>query len=53
VLDPLSVKVLGGEFVAGDTIVVDTNKDGALTFGKVLKKSETAAPGFTTPTAQA
>jgi ATP-dependent Clp protease ATP-binding subunit ClpB len=52
VLDPLSMKVLGGEFVPGDTIQVDAGKDGALTFGKVLKKGEPPA-AFPHPPAQA
>ena len=42
VLDPLSKKVLGGEFVAGDTIAVDVH-DGALAFGKVVMSREPQA----------
>ena len=38
--DPLSDRVLGGEFVNGDAIYVDVNEDGEL----VLKKSEESLP---------
>jgi ATP-dependent Clp protease ATP-binding subunit ClpB len=41
VLDPLSRKVLGGEFVPGDTIAVDVG-EGGLTFGKVMLQREPA-----------
>ncbi|HYO71514.1 MAG TPA: ATP-dependent chaperone ClpB [Archangium sp.] len=37
-MDPLALKVLGGEFLPGDHIVVDTAKDG-LTFGKGQAKA--------------
>jgi ATP-dependent Clp protease ATP-binding subunit ClpB len=37
-MDPLALKVLGGEFLPGDHIVVDAGKDG-LTFGKGQAKA--------------
>jgi ATP-dependent Clp protease ATP-binding subunit ClpB len=37
-MDPLALKVLGGEYVPGDHIVVDAGKD-ALTFGKGQAKA--------------
>ncbi|HEX8822070.1 MAG TPA: AAA family ATPase, partial [Archangium sp.] len=37
-MDPLALKVLGGEFLPGDHIVVDAGKD-ALTFGKGQAKA--------------
>jgi ATP-dependent Clp protease ATP-binding subunit ClpB len=37
-MDPLALKVLGSEYVAGDTILVDHGKD-ALTFGKGQAKA--------------
>jgi ATP-dependent Clp protease ATP-binding subunit ClpB len=37
-MDPLALKVLGGEYVPGDHIVVDAGKDG-LTFGKGQAKA--------------
>ena len=39
VLDPLSRKVLAGEYVPGDTIAVDV-QDGKLGFGKVVMSRE-------------
>ncbi len=39
VLDPLAMRVLEGEFVEGDTVVVDV-ADGALTFSKGAPKVE-------------
>jgi ATP-dependent Clp protease ATP-binding subunit ClpB len=52
VLDPLSIKVLGGEFVPGDVIQVESGKDGQLTFAKLLKKGEATA-AFPHPPARA
>jgi ATP-dependent Clp protease ATP-binding subunit ClpB len=37
-MDPLALKVLGGEYVSGDHILVDAGKDG-LTFGKGQAKA--------------
>jgi ATP-dependent Clp protease ATP-binding subunit ClpB len=44
VLDPLSRRVLAGEFLPGDTIAVDKGPDGALTFGKVIKQATPTPP---------
>jgi ATP-dependent Clp protease ATP-binding subunit ClpB len=41
ILDPLSVKVLEGEFKAGDTIVV-SEKENSLVFSKKISKNEAA-----------
>jgi ATP-dependent Clp protease ATP-binding subunit ClpA len=45
--DPLSDRVLAGEFVDGDTIKVDINEDGELVLNKgevILDKSEETLP---------
>ena len=34
VLDPLALRVLEGDFLEGDTIIVDTASDGSLSFSK-------------------
>jgi ATP-dependent Clp protease ATP-binding subunit ClpB len=42
--DPLALRLLAGEFLAGDTVVVDRDGDGAkLTFGKEAGQEETPA----------
>jgi ATP-dependent Clp protease ATP-binding subunit ClpB len=38
--DPLSTKLLSGDFVPGDHIVVDEGKDGGLEFRKATKKGK-------------
>ncbi len=38
--DPLATKLLRGEFKAGDHVVVDEGKDGAITFAKGTQTSE-------------
>jgi ATP-dependent Clp protease ATP-binding subunit ClpB len=51
VLDPLSTKLLAGEFVGGDTINVVVGPDGALQFGRTIKKGDVG--GFRQPAAKA
>ncbi len=33
--DPLSLKLLAGEYLAGDTVLVDADGEGKLSFGRV------------------
>jgi ATP-dependent Clp protease ATP-binding subunit ClpA len=42
--DPLALRLLAGEFLAGDTVLVDQDRDGArLTFEKLAGQEETPA----------
>jgi ATP-dependent Clp protease ATP-binding subunit ClpB len=34
--DPLSLKLLAGEYLAGDTVIVDANGEGKLTFDRLV-----------------
>jgi len=40
--DPLATKLLSGDFVPGDHIVVDEDKDGGLSFSKGTRPAEPA-----------
>jgi ATP-dependent Clp protease ATP-binding subunit ClpA len=42
--DPLSLKLLAGEYLMGDTVLVDADAEGKLTFGRVAAPEAAAEP---------